>query len=110
MLWPGSLIATSDFFPHANVAVFALMAAGGDLGASVGPQLIGLIADAIILNPDAAGLASSLQLTVEQLGMKAGALFAAIFPVLAAVCFGILYKLSKKKKAVLLNGTESKLQ
>lgn len=110
MLWPGSLIATSDFFPHANVAVFALMAAGGDLGASVGPQLIGLIADAIILNPDAAGLASSLQLTVEQLGMKAGVLFAAIFPVLAAVCFGILYKLSKKKKAVLLNGTESKLQ
>ena len=32
MLWPGSLLVASDKFPAAGVAMFALMAAGGDLG------------------------------------------------------------------------------
>lgn len=31
--------------PSAGVAAYALMAAGGDLGASVAPQLLGVIAD-----------------------------------------------------------------
>ena len=35
MLWPGSLIAASDRFPHGGVFLYAMMAAGGDTGASV---------------------------------------------------------------------------
>ncbi|MBR6681793.1 MAG: MFS transporter, partial [Clostridia bacterium] len=41
MLWPGSLIAVADLFPQGGVFIYAMMAAGGDLGASVGPQLVG---------------------------------------------------------------------
>ena len=46
MLWPGSLIAVADRIPTGGVVMYAMMAAGGDLGASVGPQLVGIIADA----------------------------------------------------------------
>ena len=50
MLWPGSLLVASDKFPTAGVAVFALMAAGGDLGGSVGPQLVGIVVDTAMEN------------------------------------------------------------
>ncbi len=42
MLWPGSLVVATDRFPSGGVFIFAMMAAGGDLGASVGPQLVEL--------------------------------------------------------------------
>ncbi len=96
MLWPGSLIVVSDHFPKANIAVFALMAAGGDLGGSIGPQLTGIIADAVIANPGAVSFAENLGMSVEQLGMKAGILFCVIFPILAVLCFSLAYKARKK--------------
>ena len=45
MLWPGTLIMMEEKIPDVGVAAFALMAAGGDFGASVAPQLLGAIAD-----------------------------------------------------------------
>lgn len=45
MLWPGTLILMEEKIPGVGVAAYALMAAGGDLGASVAPQLLGIIAD-----------------------------------------------------------------
>ena len=83
MLWPGSLIVASDKFPSAGVFIYALMAAGGDLGASVVPQLIGIVTDTVMALPYAAHFASVLGITAEQLGMKAGLMFGMIFPLLA---------------------------
>ena len=97
MLWPGSLIAVGDHIPNANVAVFALMAAGGDLGASVGPQITGLVADAVIAAPAAADFAARFGWTAEQLGMKAGILCCAVFPILAVVFSVLIGKISKNK-------------
>lgn len=82
MLWPGNLIAATDRLPG-SVFLFAIMAAGGDLGASIGPQLVGVITDMVISNPSAVDFAQSAGLTVEQLGMKAGILVAALFPIAA---------------------------
>lgn len=45
MLWPGTLIMMEENVPQVGVAIYALMAASGDLGASVAPQLLGIIAD-----------------------------------------------------------------
>lgn len=92
MLWPGSLVAASDRFPKGGVFVFALMAAGGDLGASVGPQLVGIITDAVIQNPTALRLAESLSLNPEQIGMKAGMLVGMLFPVMAIFVFTYLHR------------------
>ncbi|MBE6550827.1 MAG: MFS transporter [Ruminococcaceae bacterium] len=87
MMWPGNLIAASEFFPSAGVFLYAMMAAGGDLGASVGPQLIGVIADAVIADPAMAGFAQSIDLLPEQLGMKIGMLVGMIFPLIAVFVF-----------------------
>ncbi len=83
MLWPGSLVVASDRYPHGGVFIFALMAAGGDLGASIGPQLIGIITDATIASPAAANIAAVLSISAEQLGMKLGMLIGMLFPLAA---------------------------
>lgn len=83
MLWPGNLIVASSRFPAGGVFIYALMAAGGDLGASVAPQLVGIITDAVIESPKMILLAENLSLAPEQLGMKIALLCAALFPILA---------------------------
>ncbi len=96
MLWPGNLVVATDRFPKGGVFVFALMAAGGDLGASVGPQLIGVITDAAIVNEKAASMAQSMGLMPEQLGMKLGMLVGILFPLCAIpLCF-VLIKTRRK--------------
>ncbi len=92
MLWPGSLVAASDRFPKGGVFVFALMAAGGDLGASVGPQLVGIVTDTVLKNPAAINLANGLKISTEQLGMKAGMLVGMLFPLMAIFVFTYLHR------------------
>lgn len=95
MLWPGSLLAMADRVPEGGVAAYAMMAAGGDLGASLVPQGVGIIADVVIASP-AGSLFSG---TPEQAGMKAGMAFASLFPILTAVVVGILLKTEPKQIA-----------
>lgn len=95
MLWPGSLIAASERFPAGGVFIYAMMAAGGDLGASVGPQLIGIITDTVAASPNFAAIACELSLAPEQLGMKIGMLTASIFPLCAIFVYE---KLKNNKK------------
>ena len=92
MLWPGSLIVASERFPAGGVFIFALMAAGGDLGASIGPQLIGVITDAVAASGLLAGVIPAL--SPEQIGMRIGMLTASIFP----LCAVFVYKKFKKYK------------
>ncbi|MBQ9071150.1 MAG: MFS transporter [Clostridia bacterium] len=65
MLWPGTLIMMEENVRGAGVAAFALMAAAGDLGASVAPQLLGVIADTS--------------------GLQTGMLVCSIFPILGII-------------------------
>lgn len=95
MLWPGTLIVSSDRIAHGGVFVYAMMASGGDLGASVGPQLIGVITDAVIANEQAAKIAETLKLTSEQLGMKCGMFIGMLFPLIGIPIF---IKILKTKK------------
>ncbi len=95
MLWPGSLIVASERFPNGGVFIFAMMAAGGDLGASVGPQLVGIVTDFTITHPSLCELAEKLNLTAEQLGMKFGLLIGMLFPLIAIFLY---YSMKKKDK------------
>ncbi|MBE6659305.1 MAG: MFS transporter [Ruminococcaceae bacterium] len=97
MLWPGSLIVASDRIPDSGVFIYAMMASGGDLGASVGPQLIGLITDAAIASPTLSALASDLSLAPEQLGMKLGMLVGALFPLAAIPVYLHIDRTAKKE-------------
>lgn len=98
MLWPGSLIVASDQFPHSGVAVFALMASGGDLGGAVGPQIVGAVTDFVLKNNVIVSKAAEFHLTPEQFGMKIGLISAAVFPLLATVLFVISGRRHNKMK------------
>ncbi len=45
LFWPGTLSLTSARFPMGGTAMFALLAACGDIGCSIGPWLAGAVAD-----------------------------------------------------------------
>ncbi|MBQ9132587.1 MAG: MFS transporter [Clostridia bacterium] len=96
MLWPGSLILMEENLPGVGVAAYALMAAGGDLGASVAPQLMGIVVDRVAVNSLAAQLSAQTGLSPEQIGMKAGMLVSACFPILGIVVLMILRRFLKR--------------
>ena len=85
MLWPGTLIYAEEKFPNLGVAVYALLAAGGDLGASIGPQLVGIVSDKIAVLGSAVNIAQRLNITAEQVGIRTGMLIASIFPLLGVI-------------------------
>lgn len=97
MLWPGTLILMEEKLPGIGVAAYALMAAGGDLGASIAPQLMGVIIDKVSASSAAAALAANLGLTAEQTGLKAGMGISALFPIAGAVLILILIRYFRKK-------------
>lgn len=97
MMWPGSLIVASDRFPKGGVLIFALMAAGGDFGASVGPQLVGIVTDAALKNSILMSWADSLKLSYEQFGMKLGMLIGMLFPLFAIIIYGSFLKSYRRK-------------
>ena len=76
MLWPGSLVAVAERIPAGGVVMYAMMAAGGDIGASVGPQLAGIIADAA--------------------GIRYGILAGLVFPLGGIAVNYLLYRQSRK--------------
>ena len=98
MLWPGALIMMEENVPCVGVAAYALMASGGDLGASVAPQLMGIVTDAVSASSLGARLSEQLSLSPEQIGLKAGMLACAIFPILGIVMLFVTIRFFKKKK------------
>lgn len=99
MLWPGSIILVGEKFSGIGVAAYALMAAGGDLGTSVAPQLVGAVADGVASSEVAARLSQTLSLTTEQIGMRAGLLTASIFSALGAIVIISIKIYFKKRRA-----------
>ena len=98
MLWPGSLIVMAERIPRADVVIYALMAAGGDLGASFGSQMVGVATDASMTSANLALLAEKSGLSVEQLGMKTGLLVGAVFPILATILYTYMCKSKSDEK------------
>lgn len=98
MLWPGTLILMEEKVPAVGVAAYALMAAGGDLGASIAPQTLGIIVDSIALTEWAKAFGSTLALSPEQVGFKVGMLMAAAFPILGVFLLIYMKKFFKRQE------------
>lgn len=45
IMWPGTISISSKAFPTGGTVMFALLAMAGDLGGSIGPAIVGRIAD-----------------------------------------------------------------
>lgn len=99
MLWPGTLILMEEEFPHPGVTAYALMAAGGDLGGSVAPQMLGVVVDTVTASDWATQLGKTLSLSNEQIGMKVGMLTAAVFPLLGVFLLIFMKKYFAKQKS-----------
>ena len=97
MLWPGTLIAAEKKFPLGGVFLFAILASGGDLGAALIPQLVGIVTDAVADTDAAIRLGTRLSMTGEQIGMRAGMLLATLFALIAILIFYIIFKIHNKE-------------
>ncbi len=98
MLWPGTLIFMEEKIPAPGVAAYALMAAGGDFGASVAPQLIGVVVDKVAVSDVAQTISQATEMSVEQISMKAGMFFTAIFPIIGVIVLLVMKKYFSKNK------------
>ncbi|HCG64899.1 MAG: MFS transporter [Spirochaetae bacterium HGW-Spirochaetae-4] len=85
LLWPGSVVNAAHRFPFAGASMFAILAAGGDTGAAVGPWLLGLIADFV---------PASATLSPLRVGMLAGT----AYPLAMLACLGVIRILGKRNQ------------
>lgn len=97
MLWPGTLIYVEEKFENVGVAIYALLAAGGDMGASVAPQLLGIVSDKFSLSDFALKISQIFNISAEQVGLRSGLLVAGLFPVAGVICILCLKKYFKKQ-------------
>ncbi len=78
IMWPGTISISSAAFPAGGTAMFALLAMAGDMGGSIGPAIVGKVAE---------NFAGSINI-----GMRAGI----IFPVTLCVMLLLFNSLKKK--------------
>ena len=83
MFWPGSLMAATEKYESGGVIIFALMAAGGDLGASVGPQLVGIVTDVLSGSSAVMSFAAERGLSREGVSMRVGMIIGSLFSLAA---------------------------
>jgi len=79
IMWPGTISLCSGWLPTGGTAMFALLAMAGDLGGSIGPGMVGLIAQ---------NAEDSLQV-----GMRVGC----VFPVVLIVSLFLISRIRKNK-------------
>jgi MFS family permease len=79
IMWPGTISISAQKCPKGGTAMFAFLALAGDLGAAIGPSMVGTIADAV--GGD----------------LKTGLLFATVFH--AILIFGLIALIKKFGKA-----------
>lgn len=89
-MWPGMLDLSSARLAG-GTAMFGILAVAGDMGCSIGPAFAGKISDLAL----ASGLSEKFGMSADQFGLKAGILFASIFP---AVMFAGMLIFPKKVK------------
>ena len=92
------LLAVSMTGP-AGITAYALMAAGGDMGASLAPQLLGIVVDGVSATSSAAELGLRLGISAEQVGLKAGMLVTALFPLMGTILLLFTIRYFKKSRS-----------
>ena len=100
MLWPGTLILMEEKFPNCGVAAYALMASGGDFGASVSPQAMGVVVDKVAASGWATEFGTTVSMSAEQIGMRTGMVMSAVFPVLGIILLIYMKKYFNKNKVM----------
>ncbi len=98
MMWPGCLVVGAKRVPTGGVFIYAMLAAGGDLGAALGPQLMGAVTDGVAASPKANAWAAKCGLSLEQLAMKIGMCVGLVFAVLSTLIFLRVWRTKDEEK------------
>ena len=96
MMWPGSLLLAEKYLPTGGVLMYGIMASGGDLGASFGPQLTGVIIDYAPKLNFTKKLAELFGVSADIMGMKLGIFLGFIFSLIAVIIFIFNLRLAKR--------------
>ena len=99
LLWPGTLVITSERFPTAGTWIFAILAAAGDIGAGFGGWLTGLVTEYSASSPIVGFFKSAYGTNAEQGSMRAALLTLAVFPLLAGACHIFLKRMKRNEAA-----------
>ncbi|MEG1979932.1 MAG: hypothetical protein RR060_04360, partial [Victivallaceae bacterium] len=97
LLWPGSVVLAAQKFPQAGAWMFAMLAFGGDIGAAIGPYLMGLV---VAVLPDFGFVqeyAVEYSASVEQFSLRGGMLLGALYPALTFVVLLLVRRQLKRK-------------
>jgi len=98
LLWPGTIVVSSERFPMAGAWMFAVLAVAGDIGGSLSSWITGEIVDFTMTTNFAVKLANFIGSTVEQASIRTGILCAAVFPLCAFVLHCVLGKMRKARR------------
>ena len=88
VLWPGSLVISANRFPLAGASMFAVLSSGGDSGASIGPWLVGFMADKAPMWMKN----MPFSMNGEEFGLRAGLAVGIAFPLAMFFCLKYLIK------------------
>lgn len=100
LLWPGTIVISSDRFPMSGAWLFAILAVAGDLGAAFGPWMTGMVIDNSMSSRMVLQLSNMLNVTMEQGAIRFGILLAVIFPLLALTTHYVLYKMKRDNQSL----------
>ncbi len=95
LTWPGTLVVAAEKFPLAGSWMFAILAAGGDIGCSFGPWFSGKLMDVCGKVPAVQELAVFAGVPIEQMSLRLGMLAGVLFPILGLIA---LSRLQKKRR------------
>lgn len=97
MLWPGTIIWTENTYPNCGVVVYALLAAGGDFGAGIAPQLMGAVTDKVAASEWAAATAQAMGMTPDQIGLKSAMVLSTAFGLAGIILVLTMHRTIDKK-------------
>lgn len=96
LMWPGTFSLSAKLYPTGGTAMFGMLAIFGDLGASIGPWLAGLMSDIAQKSTKIIEFGQVYNIDIEQLGLKSGLFVATIFPIILVL--GILLMKDRKRE------------
>ena len=96
ILWPATLSLGEERLSNVGTAMFAYLALAGDVGCTLGPDVIGMMSDAVV----ASGNERLINLfggDPTGAGMRIGMLLATVFPIFALVIIAIFSGYIKRR-------------
>lgn len=98
LLWPGTIVISSEKYPLAGAWMFAILAAFGDVGGAIAPWVTGEAVDGLLESNLISKFSSIINVSAEQASLRFGILIASLFPLGALICHIILKKLKERRE------------